>query len=111
MTESLTASCMTPLSSIQAEVERRLQSEHKTIVLAVFQRMCNRHNKLGECGCEYCRLLPEYVRAKRYLRHLLRQDDYWVPPGDEINIWANVCCAKRNIRYLKAQKDALKKLN
>lgn len=99
------------LNNLLQAVEEEVQRRHSDIVLRVFQIRCNKHNHLGSCNCEYCSLLPEYVRAKRYLQHIKRAlnsnwEPYWFGQGPDP--YEKVRRSESYIKNLKAQKDNLK---
>jgi len=92
-----------------AEVEQVLQERHQEITLAVFRFMLNKHNPSNAkgCKCDYCALLPEYIRAKKYhhrIKSIVERDWYGVGIYD----YSSVEYAKDEVRRLKKQKDQLK---
>ena len=97
------------LTELEARVEAKLQEEHRAIVHSVLRIMLRRHNPRNArgCNCEYCQLLPEYIRAKMHyhrLRKIIEHDYIGYEPYSQLDLGV----AYFNVKWLKKNKDSLK---
>ncbi len=102
------------LEEIRKKVQDKVNQKSSIIILEYFQQLINRHNDF--CGCNYCLLLEEYVKLKKYKTHFHRKY-YEYEKQDYINIkiegefFYNYKTIENKIKNLKKQKDKLKLIN
>lgn len=86
------------------------------VILGVYQNLINKHNTF--CSCDYCQILKKYVNEKKSLSRFRRIDYeyYSISPHDlsgdfgTDNVFYNqVEKRKEHIKFLKQQKDELKR--
>ena len=96
---------MDNLEVINLRVQQQLSNKSKDIVLIAYQSLINSHNEL--CGCEYCKLLKDYIWYKKLKCRLNRAVEYNFPcPETEMQLMRTIS----TIKNLKIQKDSLKQL-
>lgn len=104
---------MQNLRNLFQKVEEGVANNQKTIVLSVYDYLLKKHNDVGSCDCDYCRLLPEYISLKRELRKIKRwyEDDSY--EGDYCDGHGfiprfSIHALKKKIKEFKQKKDSLK---
>lgn len=110
MTRIHLTSCLKHLNNLNARVEEILQQRHSEVVRTALEYNLRKHdNTQGQCGCDYCRKIPEYVRARMHMQRIKKQleNDYW---DDDLDLY-KFHSAKATVERLKREKDELKSLN
>lgn len=102
------------LETIRQRVQTAVNNSTKQIIVGVYQNMIASHNEF--CDCNYCTVLKEYVRMKRYkastskrLRMLGIDYGYWNADIEE-DMFSDIRKVNSKIKELKIYKDSLKVL-
>lgn len=99
------------LEEIRKKVQSKVNAGHKQIILGVYLNLIKAHNDF--CSCDYCNILKEYVRTKKYLTSYTRKlytydyDCHETGMGYQYTVVRDL---QRRISELKLQKDKLKML-
>jgi hypothetical protein len=106
---------MSSLSKIEERVQEGLALNHSVIISSVVNRLIKSHNDLN-CNCDYCKLLHNYVRAKKDLTRTKRI--YWSDNYVEYTnlslvdkpalLWERLENLQLYVLRLKRRKDSLK---
>ena len=99
-------------TNLRNKVQQKVNERHREIIMGVYLNMIKSHNDF--CGCNYCKILVEYVQLKKYRTALDRRMnshdyDYWDSRATKSDL-QDLSIIKQNIRMLKKQKDSLKTL-
>lgn len=96
------------VNKITQEVQKKLKQKHNLIVVDIYRYILGKHNSF--CGCNYCKLLKEYVllkkstyRVKKYL-----YDEYDI--REELRLKSVQKDYILQIKELKLKKDKLKEI-
>lgn len=92
---------MINLKEVKAEVNRRVQQSDK-VILGLLGNLVKSHNEY--CGCNYCKLLGNYVPMKIELHHRNKLDRY--PISFEYR--EKIQCLENEVKKLKKNKDLIK---
>ena len=100
------------LETIRQRVQTAVNNSTKQIIVGVYQNMIASHNEF--CGCNYCTVLKDYVRMKRYksstskrLRMMEIDYGYWSADIEE-DMLSDIRKINNKIKELKIYKDSLK---
>lgn len=100
------------LEEIKQKVQTIANNSSKQIIVGVYRNMIASHNEF--CGCNYCVILAEYVKMKKYLSANNRRMD-----NPDYDFWNNenvvtdlngIKQIREKIIELKEQKNNLKQL-
>lgn len=102
---------MDKYQDLNQKIKERIKQKHSEIILGVYQYMVYSHNDF--CGCDYCKILKEYVFYKkraclqnRLINEMEDNDYYDLRPFG--NSYEKLSDYKKKYLELKKQKDALK---
>lgn len=100
------------LETIRQRVQTAVNNSTKQIIVGVYQNMIASHNEF--CGCNYCTVLKDYVKMKRYksstskrLRMMEIDCGYWSADIEE-DMLSDIRKINNKIKELKIYKDSLK---
>ena len=97
------------LEEIKEKVNQKVNQRHKDIIISVYKSMLSKHNEF--CGCDYCILLDQYVKYKKFKVAVNRRidDDWYTSNLAALNYrLEDVKQLELKIQSLKIEKDKLK---
>ena len=104
------------LETIRQRVQTAVNNSTQQIIVGVYQNMIASHNEF--CGCNYCTVLKEYIKVKKFKSILNRElnnrnHDYFYraghwDPGEEEDMLCHIRKLGSKIKELKIYKDSLK---
>jgi hypothetical protein len=95
------------LKDINIKVEEKVRQSNQKIIMGMYQNMIYAHNSF--CGCNYCKVLNEYVLEKKNFSRYKK----WSNGSDFLGsdmVPLRIELFKIKIEELKSLKDKLKKI-